>query len=148
MRKSKIDLTGKKFHNLTCLEYIGSKIAPDGKTRPLYKCKCDCGNIVEVFGKYLSDGHIKSCGCRKLKVASKRAKTVLHQNNTTPFQNKSNKARKDNKVGIKNISYINTTHLYEISVQRQGKKLRTTSHTLEEAIKIKSKFYELLKNSQ
>lgn len=30
-----------------------------------WKCKCSCGNIVEVRGDYLISGHTTSCGCQK-----------------------------------------------------------------------------------
>ena len=52
----KIDLTGQRFGRLTALNYVGN-----GK----WECKCDCGNIIQVFkGTLLRDnGTIKSCGC-------------------------------------------------------------------------------------
>lgn len=31
----------------------------------MWECKCDCGNKITVFGKYLDNGHISSCGCLK-----------------------------------------------------------------------------------
>ena len=30
-----------------------------------WKCRCDCGNIVEVETKQLTSGRVKSCGCMK-----------------------------------------------------------------------------------
>lgn len=48
------DLTGQKFGRLTVIEYVGNK---------KWKCKCDCGNIVEVKSKSLCSGNTKSCGC-------------------------------------------------------------------------------------
>ena len=54
-----IDLTGKKFNSLLVLERISN-------TNPIkWKCLCDCGNIVEVQGRYLRENHTKSCGCLK-----------------------------------------------------------------------------------
>lgn len=66
-RQPKTDLTpdiiGKKFNSLTVVEKTdqrrGDKI--------LYKCKCDCGTITYVNRTDLQNGHIKSCGCMKLK---------------------------------------------------------------------------------
>lgn len=52
---------GKRYGKLLVLEKIGA--IPD---RGIYwKCKCDCGNIVEVSGKALRSGGTKSCGCLK-----------------------------------------------------------------------------------
>lgn len=31
----------------------------------VWKCRCDCGNIVEVRGTSLKNGNTKSCGCKK-----------------------------------------------------------------------------------
>jgi len=31
----------------------------------MWECKCECGNIITVFGKYLDNGHVISCGCIK-----------------------------------------------------------------------------------
>ena len=53
------DLTEKRFEKLTAIEQAGRS-----KDRHiLWKCKCDCGNIVLVSGHDLVSGHTKSCGC-------------------------------------------------------------------------------------
>lgn len=52
---------GKKYKMLTVLEYIG-KVPGKGA---IYRCKCDCGNIVEVLGTELRGGIRKSCGCAR-----------------------------------------------------------------------------------
>lgn len=53
------DLTCKKFGKLTVIEktdkrYHGSVF---------WKCKCDCGNIVDVLASRLKSGNTRSCGC-------------------------------------------------------------------------------------
>lgn len=51
-----IDLTGQKFNKLTVIG-IASR-------NPLYwKCRCDCGNTVNVRTSNLKRGMVKSCGC-------------------------------------------------------------------------------------
>lgn len=40
----------------------GSK-ARDGN--PLWRCRCDCGNLVETTKRRLLTGNIRSCGCGK-----------------------------------------------------------------------------------
>ena len=54
------DLIGKKIGRLTVLENTYKR---NKDNRVLYKCQCECGNIVEVAGKYLKSGNTKSCGC-------------------------------------------------------------------------------------
>jgi len=63
MRKQQYkDITGKKFGKLLVLKYTRTI-----NKRPYWKCKCDCGNVVEKRGKELKSGLIKSCGCLLLK---------------------------------------------------------------------------------
>lgn len=60
------DLTGQKFGRLTAVEYLGGR---------KWRCKCDCGNIVDVFTNNLTRGNTTSCGCFNKEVASNRSKT-------------------------------------------------------------------------
>lgn len=57
MGRKLIDLTGKKFGRLTVIkrvENIGSVT--------MYKCKCECGKVINVRQGNLKNGQ-KSCGC-------------------------------------------------------------------------------------
>lgn len=54
-------LEGKRYGQLSVLDYIG----PDVKGRAVYRCLCDCGTECEVSGTHLSSGHSKTCGCVK-----------------------------------------------------------------------------------
>lgn len=57
-----IDLTGKKFYELTVIR----KIPPSKDGRTKWECKCSCGNIVIATGYDLKNGKHKSCGkCTK-----------------------------------------------------------------------------------
>jgi len=53
----KLELYQKRFGKLTVTywEAVGPK--------NLWRCKCDCGNLVEVRGTHLQSGNTKSCGC-------------------------------------------------------------------------------------
>ena len=53
-----VNLKGKRYGKLTVVEYVGSK-----NGRAVWKCKCDCGNTVNVYSSYLRTGDTKSCGC-------------------------------------------------------------------------------------
>lgn len=50
---------GDRFGSLIVLEYLGSK---ENKIKAYYKCKCDCGNIIEASGNSLMTGRRKTCG--------------------------------------------------------------------------------------
>lgn len=53
------DLVGQKFNKLTVLKLQSTE------NKTIWKCKCDCGNIVYVSSSHLKSGHTKSCGCLK-----------------------------------------------------------------------------------
>ena len=54
-----IDMTGQKYGRLIVLERDLSR----GKRPTMWKCKCDCGNIISTQASALRNGHTKSCGC-------------------------------------------------------------------------------------
>ena len=43
------------------LTVLGMERRPDG--RPVWRCRCDCGNEVVVQGSHLRRGNKMSCGC-------------------------------------------------------------------------------------
>lgn len=54
-QKSKV---GKRYGHLKVLELTGRK---DSRHAEFYKCRCDCGNIVEVRGDNLVTGNSTRC---------------------------------------------------------------------------------------
>lgn len=69
------DLTGKRFGRLTVIEKVKSKTNPCGSKSTMWKCICDCGNIVNVRTRLLTTSATKSCGCLNSELTSKRMKT-------------------------------------------------------------------------
>lgn len=63
------DITGKKFHRLTVIEYAGNK-----RTSAQWLCLCDCGKQVIVVGTKLRSGHTKSCSCSQKEITSQHFK--------------------------------------------------------------------------
>lgn len=57
----KRDLTGQRFGRLVALSYTPGQHKPH--KNGLWKCVCDCGNVVSVYGGSLRAGDTKSCGC-------------------------------------------------------------------------------------
>lgn len=68
MSKRIIDLTGEKFGKLTVVELNGL----DKYRTALWKCRCDCGNVVNAVHSNLVKGVTKSCGCMQKELASER----------------------------------------------------------------------------
>ncbi len=54
-----IDMTGKKVNRLTVIK----RGANSTTGKAMWVCKCDCGNIVTVWGSNLRNNHTQSCGC-------------------------------------------------------------------------------------
>ena len=64
------DLTGMKFGRLYVIEFLFKR-----NSKPVWKCKCDCGNFVNAVSQELISGKTKSCGCYR--------KDYLHYAKTT-----------------------------------------------------------------
>lgn len=57
------NLIGQKFGKLTVLNCSSEKTK-----RVEWVCECECGNLKNVPGLYLTQGEIKSCGCDRYKI--------------------------------------------------------------------------------
>ena len=64
-KKPPVDLTGKRFGNLTVISETEKHIQKGGKKQRSWNCVCDCGNALTVLQSNLMkpDG-TRSCGCR------------------------------------------------------------------------------------
>ena len=76
-----IDLTGQRFGRLFVVERVANKHKPCGQQSTMWKCRCDCGNEVEVSTSGLRHGGTRSCGCLQKEIASKKHKGFA----TIPF---------------------------------------------------------------
>lgn len=67
-----IDYTGETFGKLTVLQREPSK-----NTRTMWKCQCDCGNVVVVSAANLQSGDTLSCGCLRESHGEHKIKELL-----------------------------------------------------------------------
>ncbi len=72
MRRNNLKF-GDKFGHLTVLKFSHL----NNWRAAVFKCKCDCGKIHYVAGRFLKDGRSRSCGCMKKMMLHQRAKKVL-----------------------------------------------------------------------
>ena len=72
--KPRIDLTGKIFTYLTPMYYIKG-----GK----WRCRCKCGNEIDVDTRNLNSGHTQSCGCLQKEKAQKNVVDMTGFENNT-----------------------------------------------------------------
>lgn len=57
------DLTNQRFGKLIAIESVGS----DQHRKRIWKCQCDCGNVIYAEASSLISGNSASCGCLKSK---------------------------------------------------------------------------------
>ncbi len=58
------DLTGQQFGRLTVMERAPDYISPaDGKRFVMWRCRCECGAVVDIMAHNLLHGSTRSCGC-------------------------------------------------------------------------------------
>lgn len=55
---AKIDMTGKRYNKLVCLEEVGRQ-----KHHVLWKFQCDCGTVIIARGGDVRQNKTMSCGC-------------------------------------------------------------------------------------
>ena len=67
------DLTGQKFGRLTVLNKIGS----DSVGHLVWRCRCDCGNEVDMLATNLIQQYTQSCGCIHSEVCSERGEDLI-----------------------------------------------------------------------
>ena len=73
-----VDRTGHRYGRLTVLERMPDYITPTKKIHQVvWKCQCDCGNIVNVTVNNLRSRHTTSCGCAKKGVHMKHGDALL-----------------------------------------------------------------------
>ena len=66
MVKVRKDLTGQKFGSLKVICQTDDLIQNNGQRKAMWRCKCDCGNEIDVRGDSLKNKSNKSCGkCKK-----------------------------------------------------------------------------------
>ena len=69
------DLTGQKFGRLTVLYKNGV----DNVGHVIWKCKCDCGNEVDVLATNLIQKYTQSCGCLHSEICSRQGEDLIGQ---------------------------------------------------------------------
>lgn len=71
-----IDLTGQRFGRLVVIRREGTQYDPYNpyRSKPTWRCKCDCGNEHITTTGNLKQGYTRSCGClrRDLLIARRK----------------------------------------------------------------------------
>lgn len=64
------DLTGKKFGMLVAIERSGTQ-----NRKAVWKCRCDCGSLVDVLGASLLLGRTVRCSKHRGEITAERSRT-------------------------------------------------------------------------
>lgn len=72
---AKIPMAGRVFGRLTVMAEAAPYQPPTGKRQAQWLCACECGEETIVRGSLLRRGISKSCGCLRLEVLARSART-------------------------------------------------------------------------
>lgn len=135
IKQTDYSLLHKKFNHLEVIGFNKYKLI----------CRCDCGNIIELYPSVVVSNHTKSCGCMKNKKASERMNVInktVFKEDTNIAKIASSKISKNNKTGIKGI-FKNKKGYYVATIGFKKSKIYLGSYKkIEEAIKARKEAEE------
>lgn len=133
------DIAGQKFGRLTAL-YPAKRYDSCGSV--IWRCRCDCGNEVEVPYNNLLYTNLKSCGCQKKEHDRKLKTFLIHVAGTSVDILKSKKIPSDNTTGYKGVYFIRGKYVAKIVFQQKAyylgtyEKIEDAAHARKEAEEI------------
>ena len=141
-RKDFSGLVGETFGELTILS-IGEPLHDGSHARECY-CRCSCGIELTRNFFHVKGGRVKSCGHLRREKAKAHAKE-MGLKNAHRLRELNDEVQSNNKLGIKNVCWVESEGLYVISIKKNGKYFRARSSTLEGAIAKKEALLEEVK---
>lgn len=137
------DIKGQKFGRLTALEPT-DKRKDNGSV--IWRCRCECGNIAYKPISWLKKGGVKSCGCLSKEIHAAAGRGTLTQKakkvcvEGTRLDNLTAKKPKNNKSGIKGVTWDVNRHKWKAQIGFKGKMYYLGRYaTKEEAAKARKK---------
>ncbi|WP_343349191.1 hypothetical protein [Terrisporobacter petrolearius] len=142
------DITNEKFGMLTPIEVVGTS-KNNGK---IWRCRCDCGNVKDIYLSSLISGLVISCGCykkEKAKLNIKKAFEVFKDNNVLEHTNIAyislQKPIKSNKSGVTGVYFEQTQQKWGAVIRFKRKTYHLGFHkNKEDAIKAREEAEERL----
>lgn len=106
-------MIGKRYGRLIAVKELEDRI----NNRIAYKCKCDCGNIINVKKIYLTTRQTQSCGCIKKEKEQNNLRTEYDSkriNGVVKPLFKGKEPRKDSSTGYRGVTRYYTRKSKEL----------------------------------
>ena len=135
MKYNKIDLTGKRFGKLFVLAETNNR-ADEGSI--VWKCKCDCGNIIEISSKRLVNGLTISCGCyqkERQKYSMKKLQNRQFKENTNIDLISKKQANSNSQSGVRGVHWCSSKNKWIASLSFKKKIHKKAFKNKNDAIK-------------
>lgn len=122
------DITGKRFGKLTALEPTDKRNPNNGSI--IWKCRCDCGNEIEVTATELHSKQVQSCGClyKSTRKNSTENRKDLVDNTAVSNLVRSKKTRSDSTSGITGVSFDKKALKWIAYITFQGRRIYLGSY--------------------
>lgn len=110
------DITGQRFNRLVAQQMLPDR---DANGNVMWRCRCDCGNYIDVSYNNLVYCNMKSCGCQKREHDQKLGSFLTHVAGTSLDMVKSKKVPSDNTTGYRGVYFIHGKYLAKIVFQKK-----------------------------
>ena len=134
-----VDATGMKIGRLLFIEKIGQ--SKEGLN--IWKCQCDCGNVIEVEYSQVSSQGKASCGCLLSESARKSMAEntkKLHRVDGTCIESMQQQISKNNTSGVKGVTWCKSRRKWVAQIMFKRKHYHLGRFdNIEDAIKARKK---------
>ena len=127
LQKRALDISGKRFGRLTAIRPLPEREAGS----VVWRCRCDCGNEIDLPYNSLASGNTQSCGCIR---REHEAPPLHYVDGTCVEMLGSRKLRRDNTSGHTGVIRTSSGWHAQISFKKKTYHLGTYSR-IEDAIK-------------
>ena len=126
------DLSGQTFGRLTAIEPVGRQ-----NRKVVWRCRCECGAMVDVKSDNLTGGHTTSCGCKSSAIrvaAGVTGRAAMMQHNTNIGKISKATIQKNNTSGVRGVHFDKGLGKYRAVIHFQKRRYPLGSFdSLEEA---------------
>lgn len=112
-----VDITGKRFHRLTAMYRVRTKMQKNNSV--IWHCRCDCGNEVDYSYNELVYTAVRSCGCQKKEHDQKLKSFLTHMAGTSLEAIRNEHVPNNNTTGYRGVYLIRGRYVAKIVFQKK-----------------------------